>query len=166
MKRLLFLFITSQLISCVSDKDEGVVVSDATLFSLSQSVSSFTYYKNNDDTLVTDPTSEHGLFMRVRFNPKALSAMTDSVSGLRESDFPDESMVVKEVYYQRGGPLIEYVIMYKLRHASNNSYGWLWSQHNPDGSVIYTSAKKGDRCVSCHTTPVNNDLVRTFSLHP
>lgn len=165
MKKIALLIFAAQLTACVSDKEEGVVISDATLFSLTKNVSSYSYFKNSEDTLATDPSSEHGLFMRVRFNPKASSAMNDSLSGLTGSVFPEESMVVKEVYYQRGGPLIEYVVMYKLHKAANNSYGWLWGQFNPDGSVIYSSAQKGDRCVSCHLTPSNSDLVRTFSLH-
>jgi hypothetical protein len=164
--RKIFYILTVYIFSsCASHKEEGVAISDATLFNLLQNTSSFTYFRNNSDTLATDPSSEHGTFMRVRFNPKAISAMDDSVKSLNEAIFPDESMIVKEVYYQRGGPLIEYVVMYKLRNAANSSYSWVWSEMNPSGEVIYSSARKGDRCLSCHLTSSNSDLVRTFSLH-
>ena len=117
------------------------------------------------DTLDTDPASEHFNFIRVRFNPKARGAMNDSLNRLNEQSFPDESMIVKEIYIQKGGPLDHLVIMYKFHNAANNGSGWIWSEMKPDGNPIYSASLKGDRCIGCHSSDVNSDLVRTFALH-
>ena len=153
------------LSSCVSDKQEGPFISDATLLSLAQNVSSFSYFKNKTDTLNADPESAHFDYVRVRFNPKASFAMNDSLNNLTAQSFPDESMIVKEIYNQKGGPLRNYAIMYKLRNAANNGSGWIWAEIKPDGEVIYSASKKGDQCVACHASGNAVDLVRTFGLH-
>ena len=158
---LIFFCITS----CVSDKEEGPIVSDATLFNLAQNVSSFTYYKNNTDTLIADQASPHGPFVRIRFNPKATSSMNGSVDNLLSLSFPDESMIVKEVYNQKGGSLVSYAIMYKLRSAANNGSGWIWSEIHADENVETSATLKGDQCVGCHSSGINSDLVKTFGLH-
>ena len=151
--------------SCVSDKEEGTIVSDETLLNLAQNISSFTYYKNNSDTLIADVESPHTPFIRIRFNPKASSAMNNSMDKLLASSFPDESMIVKEVYNRKGGSLVQYVIMYKLKNASNNGSGWVWSEISSNGNAEYSALRKGDQCVNCHSANVNSDLVRTFGLH-
>jgi hypothetical protein len=151
--------------SCVSDKKEGPIISDATLFGLTQSPTSFSYYKNNPDTLDSDPASPHFPYVRIRFNPRALSVMNASLSGLSGTSFPDESMIVKEVYDVKGGSLQTYAVMYKSKSAGNSGNGWVWNEMRADGSVIYSSARKGDQCVSCHQSGTSVDLVRTFGLH-
>ena len=151
--------------SCVSDKEEGTIVSDETLLNLAQNISSFTYYKNNSDTLIADVESPHTPFIRIRFNPKASSAMNNSMDKLLASSFPDESMIVKEVYNRKGSSLVKYVIMYKLKNAANNGSGWVWSEISSNGNAEYSALRKGDQCVNCHSANVNSDLVRTFGLH-
>jgi hypothetical protein len=159
------ILISVNFFSCVSDKVEGPVVSDATLFDLAQSVTSFTYFKNSLDTLRTDPAAAHSNYVRIRFNPKAREAMNSDVSGLTSPVFPDESMIVKEVYAVEGGPLIEFAIMYKLHNASNSASGWVWAEIFPDGTPVYSSSQKGDICTGCHSSGDHSDLVRTFALH-
>ena len=160
-----FILLSVCLNSCVSDKAEGPVVSDATLFDLAQSVSSFSYFKNSLDSLRTDPAAAHSNYVRVRFNPKAREAMNSDLSGLQSPAFPDESMIVKEVYAVKGGPLIEYAIMYKLRNAANSGAGWVWAEIFPDGSPVYSASLKGGICTGCQSSGDNSDLVRTFALH-
>ncbi len=162
---LISLLIIACISSCVSDKEEGTIVSDETLLNLAQNVSSFTYYKNRSDTLIADVESPHIPFVRIRFNPKASSAMNSSMDKLLYSSFPDESMIVKEVYNQKGGPLVSYVIMYKLKNTANNGSGWVWSEISSNGNTEYSALLKGDQCVNCHSANVNSDLVRTFGLH-
>jgi hypothetical protein len=164
-KKHSFIAILFALSSCVSDKEEGLVVSDATLFELAQNVSSFSYFENNTDTLTADPTSPHFAFVRIRFNPRARSGMNDSLNRLTAVEFPDESMIVKEVYGSKGGPLTSYEIMYKIHGAANSGSGWVWSELAADGNAIYSAANKGDQCIGCHSTSENSDLVKTFSLH-
>ena len=156
---IIFAFISS----CVSDKEEGVNVSDATLFNLAND-SSFIYYKKSFEKLKTNRVSPHLDSVRIRFNPKAGSAMNPSMDKLLSSSFPDESMIVKEVY-DSSGSLLHYAIMYKLRNAANNGSGWIWSEIYPDGNVRTPAVLKGDQCVSCHSLYKNSDLVRTFWLH-
>ncbi len=151
--------------SCVSKKEEGPVVSDATLYQEAQNVSSFSYFENSPDTLATDPGSPHFAFVRIRFNPRARSAMNDSLNKLTATEFPDESMIVKEVYSFRGGPPDSYEIMYKIHGAANGNSGWVWSELASDGSAIYSAVNKGEQCAGCHSLQINSDLVRTFSLH-
>ena len=165
MKHVLPLFILILFTSCSSKKEEGVIISDATLFSLTQTVSSFTYLKRSLDTLAVSGNSPHGGHIRVRFNQKAISAMNDSATRLSKTFFPDESLVVKEVYGPSGGPLLEYSVMYKLPGAANSKSGWIWAEYLPDGSPNYSVANKGNECISCHSASGNYDLVQTFRLH-
>lgn len=90
--------------------------------------------------------------------------MNDSVSNLDASSFPDESMIVKEIYTLKGQPVRLLAIMYKLRNASNSGSGWVWTELKGNGDVIYSAANKGDQCVACHSEN-DADLVRTFMLH-
>jgi hypothetical protein len=165
MKVIVAFCLALVITACVNEKEEGVVVSDATLFDLSKNISSFSFYKNKPDTLPADSSSPHFFFVRVRFNPKAASVMNDSLSALTAASFPDESMIVKEVYDNKGGALQRLDIMYKLRNAANNGLGWVWSEMNADGSVVTSAALKGDQCASCHSAGTNSDLVKTFGLH-
>lgn len=167
MKKMNFLVFSIFIVfsSCVSDKKEGPIISDATLFELAQSISAFSYYKNNLDTLNSDPASPHFPYVRIRFNPRAVSAMNVALSGLSATSFPDESMIVKEIYNVKGGSLQTYAVMYKLPGAGNSGNGWVWNEMRADGSVIYSSARKGDQCVGCHQSGTAVDLVRTFGLH-
>ena len=162
---LISLLFIACISSCVSDKEEGTIVSDETLLNLAQNIASFTYYKNNSDTLIADVKSPHTPFIRIRFNPKASSAMNNSMDKLLASSFPDESMIVKEVYNRKGSSLVKYVIMYKLKNAANNGSGWVWSEISSNGNAEYSALRKGDQCVNCHSANVNSDLVRTFGLH-
>lgn len=41
------------LVSCVSKKEDGLYVSDATVYNLSQTTSSYEFYKNNEDRLLS-----------------------------------------------------------------------------------------------------------------
>ncbi len=94
-----------------------------------------------------------------------MTAMDDSVKSLEQATFPDESMIVKEVYDVKGGPLQRYEVMYKLRNAANSSNGWVWSELNADGSAAISAGLKGSQCVGCHSSGINSDDVRTFGLH-
>jgi hypothetical protein len=164
-KYFLLLLVVIFFSGCVSDKQEGAVVSDASLFGLATSVSAFSYYKNSPDTLDADPASPHFAFVRVKFNPRATASLNVSLSGLSAASFPDESLIVKEVYDTRGGGLQVYAVMLKMRGAGNNGDGWIWGEYRADGTVIYSAARKGDQCVGCHRLPGAVDLVRTFALH-
>ncbi len=156
-KVVLFLFLVGlTLESCTNKKSDPPTVSDATLYQKSLELTSFSYFRNSHDTLVTNPFSPHGFYMRVRFNATARAAMNDSISRLSAEAFPDESMIVKEVYDIPGGPLKAYAIMFKMKNNAENAGGWLWNETDPQGNVLYSVTKRGDECISCHSTNASN----------
>lgn len=164
LRSVIFASVLFAFCSCSSDKEEGPFISDDAIYSLLKS-STFSFFKRSTDTLTPDPASPHFAFIRVGLNQRAQSAMDDSLRFLQASEFPDESMVIKEVYDTKGGPLQVYAVMYKVKGASNSGAGWVWNEYNADGSVIYSASRKGDQCISCHSSGNHSDLVRTFSLH-
>jgi hypothetical protein len=91
--------------------------------------------------------------------------MDTGASSLQAERFPEESMIVKEIYFSEGGPLESIAVMYKSTSATNSSGGWIWNEMHPDGTVTYSAGRNGDGCVSCHSQAGSVDLVRTFSLH-
>ncbi len=165
--KILTIFFATLLSACTSKKQEGVLVSDESIWSIARTVSSFSYLHNRTDTLIADPATNgsHGNFVRIRFNQKALSAMNDSLSGLSKTFFPNGSLILKEIYDQSGGNLIDYAVMYKSSDAANSGSGWIWVEYNPDGGVEYSGIRKGDLCISCHARGNNADLVQTFLYH-
>ena len=40
-----------------------------------------------------------------------------------------------------------------------------WAEFKPDGSATFSTGKKGDGCIFCHSGSTNRDLVGTFDLH-
>ena len=47
----------------------------------------------------------------------------------------------------------------------NAGSGWVWAEFKTDGSAAFSTSKKGDGCISCHSNNPNRDLTRTFDLH-
>src|SRR3954468_10246543 len=97
MNKFLTAIVIIAFTNCSSDKKQGVFISDQTILNLISN-SSFTYFKNNPDTLTKASLSPHGQFVRVKFNASATTVMDDSVKRLSAESFPDESLIVKEVY--------------------------------------------------------------------
>ncbi len=157
------LFLT--IISCTNDKGEELSINDATLFELSNSQSGFQYYKRTTDTLVSDGSSPHGSYVRIRFNETAAGAMNSDLSNLSADRYPHGSLIVKEVYDSPGGSLKAYASLFKSTIDVNTAGGWIWAEFGPDGEVLYSSIKKGGDCSPCHASAGNVDLIRTFSLH-
>ena len=161
----LLLFLLMFFNSCTNDKAERVSLSDAALLELIQSNAGYQYYKNSTDTLVSDPSSPHGSFVRIRFNQTAASAMNSDLSNLGGSRFPDGSIVVKEIYATSGGDLKFYAAMFKTSMDENTGGDWIWGEYRDNGETFYSTSKKGTDCTACHGASGNTDLVRTFSLH-
>ncbi len=153
------------LCSCSYDKKEDVSLSDATLFELIESNVGYRYFKNSIDTLVSDAESDHGSFVRIRFNSIAVAALNSDLSNLNSSKFPDGSIVVKEIYDVSGENIVYYAAMFKSSVDKNSSGSWLWAEYRADGETFYSATKGGVACTGCHSASGNADLVRTFSLH-
>ena len=131
----------------------------------------------------TDPLTEYALFpnaeeftvgrlngseahrsiVRVSMNARALGAL-QSGRLATGAQFPDGSIILKEITPRAGAPVTVYAVMYK--DAGNPFAGdrWLWAEFSADGSVGYSVSNRGTACTSCHQREQGrlNDLVRTF----
>jgi hypothetical protein len=151
------------ILSCVDHKLEPPSSSpftDADLFA-DINATGFEYYQGGA-TLMPASASPHGNF-KLRFNDKALSSLDSSGELAPGGTFVDGSVIVKEVYIN--GVLALYAIMKKSPSDINAANGWLWSELNPDGSVLISIAGKGNSCTSCHDDQPNRDFVRSFDFH-
>lgn len=160
-----FLLLMLTFFSCSYDKGETVSLSDAALLDLIKSPAGYTYYKNNTDTLLSDPSSPHDRYARIRFNSIAAAAMNNDLSNLGGSRFPDGSIIVKELYPRSGGNLSLWAAMFKTSVDNNTGGGWVWGEYRLNGDILFSTSQKGVGCISCHSAAGNVDLVRTFSLH-
>ncbi len=106
----------------------------------------------------------HG-FIKVRYNNIAASALDSTGKLPVGGTFPNGSVVVKEIYSSLSGGLNLYAIMKKETSNENAGSGWLWGEYKPGGEVVFSAAKKGNGCISCHSLPDNRDLNRVFDLH-
>jgi hypothetical protein len=121
----------------------------------------YTFYANGE-TLTAASASPHGSF-KLRFNQKAWDVLDSNEELPTGKSFPDGSVIVKEVY--SGATLVLIAVMKKATKDPNAASGWLWAEYRPDRSVHYGISHKGDACVTCHSSGIHRDLVRTFDLH-
>jgi hypothetical protein len=151
-------------------------LTDAALFQLARS-GSFTFYKNSPDTLRFTPSGGgHGGFIRVKFNAVAAQALTDSGRLPTTRPFPDEAMVVKEIYNRSGDTLSLLAVMIKRPDDPNAAGGWVWGEYFPNGDTLVGVRRGNNQCLGCHsrTAQTSNvpgdrghrDYVRTFGLRP
>ena len=152
---MIFIFVIQ---ACKKDKND--TDSDNALYS-EVTASGYSYYQNGT-ILTAASASPHGSF-KLRFNGTAKAAL-DSTGELPSGNtFPDGSIIVKEVY--NGSSLNLYAVMKRDPSNANAGSGWVWAEFKTDGSTAFSTSKKGDGCISCHSNTPNRDLVRTFDLH-
>lgn len=123
--------------------------------------SGFTYFQNGNMLTGVSP-SPHGSF-KLRFNSIALAALDSTGELPVGSMFPEGSIIVKEIF--SGSSINQYAVMKKDPSHENAGESWVWAEFKPDGDVTFSSSKKGDGCISCHSGTPNRDLTRTFDLH-
>lgn len=165
MKKILGTILTIIIFiqSCKKDKETTTSV-DADLYNEISSSSGYTYYVATPGITAGVGNSPHG-FERVRFNAIAQAALDGTGKLPAGAEFPDGSVIVKEIYPSATGSINLYAVMKKAVGNSSSGNGYLWAEFNTDGSAAYSIAKKGDACISCHSQTGNRDLVRTFELH-
>ncbi len=139
---------------------------DKALFNKISSAAGFTYYKNNDSIQASSSASAHNPFFRVRFNPVAFAALTDSGKLPAGGSFPEGSLIVKELYDSPTGDLQLLAVMEKASGNAAAGSNYLWAEFEADGRAVFSTSKKGDGCISCHSTAGNRDLMRLFELFP
>ncbi|MBC8043225.1 MAG: cytochrome P460 family protein [Rhizobacter sp.] len=179
------LLLTSLLFSCqdsftTNSPPPPVTVSDADLLALT-AAPGFAFYKNAPDTLpfTLNGGGHNNSFIRVRFNAKAQSVLTDGGKLPVGGRFPDSALIVKDIYTAKGGTLLATAIMLRLPAAANaDANGWVWGEYNSASASNppAPASQKGSQCTACHSTtaassPVsgdtgNRDYVRTFGLRP
>jgi hypothetical protein len=145
-----------------SDENE---LSDQEIYERANNKTGFVYYKNITDTLTAAAASPHKTFILVRFNDVALNVIGPDGKLQPGKSFPDESIIVNEIYQKKGGKPDRIAVMIKRPKDINSESGWLWTEFKTDGSAKVSAADKGSQCVSCHAGQGNKDLVLTFSLH-
>ncbi|HPE58052.1 MAG TPA: cytochrome P460 family protein [Bacteroidales bacterium] len=156
-------FILGALVLTVSacKKEENNPDLDNQLYNEIKSSTGWLYYQNGDTLPGTSP-SPHGSF-RLRFNATAQTVLDTANELPTGSSFPTGSILVKEVI--KNGSLNLLVVMKKNPSGTDAASGWQWGEYHTDGSVEYSAGKKGDACISCHTSNPNRDLTKTFDLH-
>ena len=160
---ILSLFVIFIMISQSCKKDTASPADDAALFALIGE-SGYTYYVGTPGITAGFGNSPHG-FERVRFNAIAKAALDSSGKLPAGNSFPTGSVIVKEVYSSATGSIILYSIMKKDPSSAVSGSGYQWAEIKPDGSVAFSTGKKGDGCISCHSGSANRDFIRTFDLH-
>lgn len=145
--------------ACRNDKVEQQFEND--LYEEAANASGHSYFKNASLLSAAAP-SPHGSF-KLRFNATAQSALDSSGKLPVGKAFPDNSLIVKEVY--NGNNLELLVVMKKQSNHELAAGNWLWAEFKAGGEVDYSISKKGSDCTGCHGGNPNRDLTRSFDLH-
>ncbi len=120
-----------------------------------------TYYQQGN-ILQAAPGSPHGSF-RLRFNAIASAALDSNGKLPVGAVFPDGSIIIKEAL--KNGDIDIFAVMKKNPTNSRSASGWLWAEFNAKGEAVFSTGKKGNGCISCHSITPNRDQVRSFVLH-
>lgn len=160
----LSIFITvSSISSCKKDKAGKDI--DTELYDMAKETSGFVWYKNSDSLLPISSGSGHSYpFLRTRFNSIAASQLESNGKIKVTADFPEGSVIVKELYSSETN-LSRYAVLYKKAENENaDANGWIWGYINSDGSVATSATGKGASCISCHSQAGNIDymLMNTY----
>ena len=154
---ILFLLvcIASVLYSCTKDiaKNPLLAYSDKALYDSCKNADAFTYYQNLPNTVYSGANGPHGPF-KLKFNKIAYAALTDNGKLPVGQQFPNGSLIVKEV--QADGL---YALMYKKEGS------WLWAEITANGDADYSVNKDPSVCTSCHSQSGQRDLVVSFNFY-
>jgi Cytochrome P460 len=157
-------------LSCKKDvapiaNPEPEETTDANLYEAVKSSTGYTYYRNSDSIKASSKATAHGPWFRVRFNSIAKAALTDNGKLPVGAEFPEGSVVVKELYETQQGGLKYIAVMQKNKNHVNAAGTWLWGEYEADGKVYNGLATKGSACLGCHSSG-DRDKVRLFELFP
>jgi hypothetical protein len=165
-KNLTILILSGLLISmwsfnsCKHDDDDEVTGIDKELCDMAKNSSGYTWYKKTDSLLIKSAGSGHSQpYLRTRYNSTATTMLDSTGKVIAGTDFPEGSMVVKELYTDMS-TLDLYAILYKKQgHEYADANGWVWGYINADGSVRLSATEKGTSCISCHSQDGNIDYM-------
>lgn len=162
---ILSLFTTMFVTSCKKDKAGKDI--DTELFDMAKETSGFVWYKNVDTLLPISAGSGHAYpYLRTRFNSIAASQLEANGKVKTTADFPEGSLIVKELYSSQT-TLSRYAILYKKAENENaDAIGWVWGYINADGSVATSATGKGGSCITCHSQAGNIDYMLMNAYFP
>jgi hypothetical protein len=157
-----FLFILS---SCAKDKTPAPT--DAQLVKLVFETTSFRCYQDNDSLYAKTAGSGHNFpFLKTKYNSIAASQLDVEGNLLSNAQFPEESLIVKELYSDSTS-IDVFAVMYKNSGNPNaDANGWIWAYVNADKSIGFESSRKGVGCISCHSQTGNLDYMLMNKFYP
>ena len=100
----------------------------------------------------------------MHINSIAQSALDSTGKLPAGNSFPSGSVIVKEVYSSASGSINLYAVMKKDPANAVSGSGFHWAEFKVDGSASFSTGKKGDGCIGCHSNSSNRDLIRIFDL--
>ncbi len=121
--------------SCSKDVNDDTNISSASLNSMSSST---------DMQVVKVKNTESGKW-NIKMNDIAAKAYA-SGSHL----YPVNSLLVKEIKDEKG-TVTGTATMFRTSGDLNSSNGWIYTEYDHNGNVIYDANKKGASCQSCHS---------------
>lgn len=142
--------------SCEYDAEEDPV--DVQLLELARETAGYTWYKESATLLPRSPGSGHAqAFLRTRFNAPASTMLDTNGQVITGADFPDGSVIVKELFDDPTA-LAQYAVLYKKSdHPYADADGWVWGYVRTDGEVREPASNKGSACRGCHGQDGNID---------
>jgi hypothetical protein len=162
-KKIASLTILSLFIMCICTfnsckKDDNENSMDKELYDMATQPNGFGWYKNSEALLDRSEGSGHAQpLLRTRYNVMAGTVLDNNGRIMNSSEFPEGSLIVKELY-SNATTLDQYAILYKKSNSADaDADGWVWGYMNSNGSVVEPASKKGVSCIDCHTQEGNID---------
>jgi hypothetical protein len=100
---------------------------------------------SSDLSLIRTKNSDEGKW-NIKMNTIASQAYAKGAT-----TFPMNSLIVKEKVDQ-SGKMTGYATMFRTTSDPNSSNGWVWTEYDASGHVIYDASNKGASCQSCHAS--------------
>jgi hypothetical protein len=151
---------SSVFYSCTKDVgvnpllDKNLGYNDKALYDTCKNEAAFSYYKNNNSVITSDPAhgSPHGDF-KLKFNKIATAALGADGKLPVGQTFPNGSMVVKQT------------VAGKFFYVFKRNDSWLWGALiQADGSVEQSINTDPAYCLSCHNYGTR-DKIYSFDLY-
>lgn len=154
------------LISSCNKEKSGKNI-DEELYEMAQETAGFTWYKKTDELLDKSAGSGHSQpFLRTRYNAVAASVLDDDGRVISGTTFPEDALIVKELYSD-ATTLDRYAMLYKKPdHRYADGKGWVWGYVEANGDIASPASKKGGSCIDCHSQSGNIDYMLMNKFFP
>jgi len=151
-----------------SCKHDGVALgTDLLLYDMATVDTGFVWFKFSSEALDKSSGSGHSEpKLRTRYNAVAAS-MLDAEGRIQEgAQFPDGSLIVKELL-ENDLSISLYAVLYKKAgNPDADANGWVWGYLNPNGTVRTPASQKGTGCIGCHTQSGHIDYMLMNKFYP